>query len=435
MNKKFIPKFLRRVYHLIMAVLAAYWYRFPARELTVVGVTGTDGKTTTVNLAARVLGSQGEKVAWMTTANFGIGKKVWLNRTKQTMQGRFRLEKFLREAVSVGCKFAVIEVSSEGIAQYRHWGIEFDVAVFTNLSLEHIESHGSFEAYRSAKGELFASLGKPGRKKGPKTSIINLDDPEADFFLKFPAGQKIGYGKEKAGKKVDLMVWGEDIVVGIEGLSLEIVAGEEKYRLSTKMIGQFNAYNLMAAAGVGLAVGRNLAEVVESLEGVSGVAGRMEVVPSGEDFLVVVDYAHAPAALENVYQTLRPLIAGRMIVVLGSQGGGRDKAKRPKLGILAGEYADLVVVTNEDPYDDEPMKIINEVAAGARERGKEEGKNLWSILDRREGIKKALDLARAGDAVIISGKGCEQCMVVAGGKKIPWDDRKVVTELLEEREG
>jgi UDP-N-acetylmuramoyl-L-alanyl-D-glutamate--2,6-diaminopimelate ligase len=385
--KKFIPSFLLGWYHLTLAFMGAVLYGFPSQKLKVIGVTGTNGKTTVVNFVAGILEEAGFKVAALSGIKFKIGEREWENTLKMTMPGRFKIQSFLRQAVSSGCRYAVLEVTSEGILQHRHRFIDFEAAVFTNLSPEHIERHGGFENYRRAKGNLFAAT--------KNIHVINIDDESADYFLEFPAVKKYTYGLEKGD------------------------VNNKNIKVSLKLPGEFNVYNALAAICVGLSRGISLEVCRKAVEKVEGVPGRMELVVR-EPFKVFVDYAFTPNALEKVYETIKPQ-KGRMICVLGACGGGRDKWKRPVLGRIAAKHCDKVIVTNEDPYDEDPMEIIGQVARGAK--GKAE-----KIADRKKAIRKALEIASQGDTVVITGKGCEPWIMEAKGRRIPWDDRKVVRE-------
>ncbi len=426
--KKIIPPVALRWYHKILAMVANVFYGFPSNKLVVIGVTGTNGKSTTVHLIAKMFEGAGFKVGSTSTVGFKIADKEWLNKKKMTMLGRFALQKILRQMVNVGCKYAIIETSSQGVEQFRHLGVNYDVAVFTNLTPEHIEAHGGFENYKKAKGKFFQHLtAKPKKvidgKTVPKVSVVNIDDEHANYFSGFPTDKKFGYGiKTRAAllaENVESESGGSRFTVN--GVSFEI-----------NLLGRFNIYNALAAAAVGLSQGLSLDIISKSLEKVSGVPGRMEFIDEGQNFKVLVDYAPEPASMAKLYETVRSgqfLASGsRIIHVLGSAGGGRDKARRPILGKLAGENADYVIITNEDPYDEDPMEIINQVAGGAV--GKQDGVNLFKILDRGEAIAKAIGLAHEGDLVILTGKGSEQAICVADNKKIPWDDREKVREIL-----
>ena len=388
--KKFIPSFLLGLYHFVLAFLGAVLYRFPSRKLKVIGVTGTNGKTTVVYLTAKILEEAGFKTASLSSIKFKIADRERKNNLKMTMPGRFKLQKFLRESLSAGCQYAVLEVTSEGIKQHRHRFINFNAAVFTNLSPEHIEAHKGFKNYKKAKGKLFQAV------KG--IHVINLDDKNADYFLQFSAKKKFGYVSSGAG---------------------EIDRGFASINLNLALKGEFNKYNALAAICAGLSQGIDLEIAKRAVEKVKGIPGRMEQVISSP-FKVFVDYAFTPNALEKVYQTVKP-DSGRMICILGACGGGRDKWKRPVLGEIASRYCDEIIVTNEDPYDEDPIKIIDEVVQGAK--GKAE-----KILDRREAIKKALILVSPGDTIITTGKGSEPWICLARGKKIPWNEAEIIRE-------
>ncbi|MCK4520721.1 UDP-N-acetylmuramoyl-L-alanyl-D-glutamate--2,6-diaminopimelate ligase [Candidatus Parcubacteria bacterium] len=396
--KKFIPSFLLDFYHLSLAGLGAFLYGFPSKKIKVIGVTGTNGKTTVVHFASNILERTGFKVASISSIKFKLGDKEWKNTLKMTMPGRLKLQKFLRRAVNTGCQYVVLEVTSEGIKQYRHRFIDFDTAVFTNLTPEHIESHGSFEKYKEAKGKLFQAT------KG--IHIINLDDENAEYFLKFPANKKYTFGFDKG----DINLNNTSIKLGLTG--------------------EFNKYNALAAISVGLSQGIDLEVCQKAVEEIKGIPGRMEKIVD-KTFIVIVDYAHTPDALKNVYKTIQESMVNsqqsKVICVLGSAGGGRDKWKRLEMGKIAGKYCDEIILTNEDPYDENPNQILSEIKSGVTSYKLQV---VRIILDRREAIKKAMTLAKSDDIVIITGKGCEPWMCISKGKKIPWDDREVVREEL-----
>ncbi|MCD6148893.1 UDP-N-acetylmuramyl-tripeptide synthetase [bacterium] len=410
--KKFVPSPLLNFYHLSLSFLGAVFYGFPSRKLKVIGVTGTNGKTTTTEMITKILEENGFGVALANSIRFKIKEKEQRNESRMTMPGRAFLQKFLREAVKERCQYAVLEVTSEGIIQYRHKFIDFDTAILTNLSPEHIERHAGFENYKRAKGELFQVT--------KNIHIINLDDKNADYFLQFRAKEKYLYRK----------VNGKEPMVKIE-IQKEGFSKTLKFPLSLNLLGDFNIYNALAAICLGLSQGIDLAKCKRSLASFRGVEGRMEEVIS-KPFRAIVDYAFTPNALEKVYQTLVNRFVkqtkGQLICVLGACGGGRDKWKRPVLGKIAAKYCNKVILTNEDPYDEDPMEIINQVAEGTQNQ---QGKSVYKILDRREAIKKSLELAKKDDVIIITGKGCEPSICLAQGKKIPWDDRRVLREEFE----
>jgi len=458
--KKYIPrklfKALQPVYHFILSWLAAIYYRCPSEKLIIIGVTGTTGKTTSVYLIAKTLQAAGYKVGFTSTAMFSDGKKEWLNNKKMTMPGRFFTQKMIRSMLCNKCQYAIIETTSEGIRQFRHRFINYDILIFTGLYQEHIESHGSFDNYKKAKGELFAHLKRcktkyvdekkfvqrndSGIKKIElnrikKTIIINLDDEQADFFLNFWSEEKLGFTKKsETFSDETAVIRYKEVEANQTGTGFIV----DNKKINLKLIGKFNVINAMTAVGVGLVQGLDINEIKRGLEKVTGVAGRLEKVDQGQDFTVLVDYSFEPRAVANLYETIKlippnPNHKGgvrKIIHVLGSTGGGRDVARRPKLGQIAGKKADYIIITNEDPYDDDPRLIIDQVAVGAEQAGKKLNKNLFKIFDRREAIMKALSLASEGDIVLITGKGSEQAICVANGEKIKWDDRVVVKEEL-----
>ncbi len=409
--KKIIPSFLLNWYHFSLAFLAALIYGFPSKKLKIVGVTGTNGKSTVVEMTSSILEEAGFKTAALSSIKFRIAGKEETNMLKMTMPGRFTLQKLLKQAVDSKCQYAVIEVTSEGIKQHRHRFIDFSSAVFTNLSPEHIEAHGSFEKYRQAKEELFKIT------KG--VHILNTDDENINYFLKYKSDKKYGYGLT-ANKDIDRQL----VATNYEANSNSTIFKVNNIDFKLNLIGKFNIYNALAAICVGLSEDISLKVCKKALEKIKYIPGRMEIVVASP-FRVIVDYAFTPNALEKVYSSIKnnfnPL---KMICILGAAGGGRDKWKRPILGEIAAKYCDNIIITNEDPYDENPEEIISQVAEGA-------DKKVKKILDRRKAISEALKQAESNDLVIITGKGCEPWICIEKGKKIPWDDRKIVKEEFE----
>ncbi|MBI2452776.1 MAG: UDP-N-acetylmuramoyl-L-alanyl-D-glutamate--2,6-diaminopimelate ligase [Parcubacteria group bacterium] len=418
--RKIAPRFLVSWYHFMMVFVAAFIYGFPSRKLTVIGVTGTNGKSTTVEMISRILELGGKKTASLSSVRFRVGDKEQRNTLKMTMPGRFFMQRFLRRAVREGCTHAVLEITSEGIMQHRHRFINFHTAVFTNLSPEHIERHGSFEKYRETKGLLF--------RAAEGVHVINLDDEHAEYFLQFSARTIFGYripGTRTPIRGEEVLQIIEAKVSEDEGDGVRFSVGDTEFRL--KLLGAFNVSNALAAICAGLSQGVSMQACKTALESIGNMPGRMELVIR-EPFEVFVDYAFTPAALEKVYKTLRSRLSarvpqGKLLCVLGAAGGGRDVWKRPILGKIAATYCDTVIVANEDPYDENPQTIIDQVVLGAE--GKAE-----AILDRREAIRSAFSRARSCDIVIVTGKGSEDSIAWAGGKKTPWDDREVVKQEL-----
>ncbi|MBM3256855.1 MAG: UDP-N-acetylmuramoyl-L-alanyl-D-glutamate--2,6-diaminopimelate ligase [Candidatus Liptonbacteria bacterium] len=428
--RSFTPRWVLSAYHYLRAFAAAGWYKFPSRGMVVIGVTGTKGKTTAANFLWAVLQAGGKQTGLISTALIRVGDKQMLNPYHMTMPGPFELQKFLRLMVNEGCTHCVIETTSEGLAQWRHIGIWYDVAVFTNLTREHIEAHGSFEAYRAAKGKLFKALTAHPRKiiDGEpigRMTLINKDAADRDFFLSFPADKVATFGIVEQG--ADYVA--ASIKSTKDGVSFRVK--EAEYHLN--IAGEFNVQNALPAVALGEMLGFPTACIAEGLAFLKLIPGRMEEIEEGQSFKVIVDYAHEKVSMEAALTAGRALAGkrGRVIVLLGAEGGGRDKEKRPLMGELAGKLADFVIVSNVDPYDDDPMQIIEDIAQAAEAAGKERDKTLFCIEDRQEGIRKALSLGEKGDVVLITGKGAEQSMIIKG-KSIAWDDRLVVREELRE---
>lgn len=419
--RRFVPEPVIGLYHLALAHAAATFYGHPSERMVVVGVTGTNGKSSTVHFIGRILEHAGEKVGWSTTVGFKIAQREWTNDKKMTMLGRFQTQRLLCHMVDAGCTYAIIETSSQGIVQSRHVGIHYDMAVFTNLTPEHIEAHGGFENYRAAKGRLFATLAQAREKtisgkRITKASVVNALDSHASYFLSFHAGQPFLFGKNI--QEVKMTASGTQFT--IEGVTFNF-----------KPIGRFNLENVLAAIATCQAIGIPLFKIAQAVSTLGPVPGRLEVIDEGQPFSVVVDYGPEPAALQATYDALEIMGYKRLIHVLGSTGGGRDVSRRRVLGQMAAQKAEVVVITNEDPYDDDPMEIINDIADAAVEEGKRDGINLFRVLDRQQAIDQAVSHARPGDLVLITGKGSEPVMAVAHGRKIPWDDRLAVRKSLQ----
>ncbi|MFA6421879.1 MAG: UDP-N-acetylmuramoyl-L-alanyl-D-glutamate--2,6-diaminopimelate ligase [Candidatus Buchananbacteria bacterium] len=432
--KKFIPQKWLVFYHKSLAVLANQIYGKPSEKLIVIGVTGTNGKTTTCKLISNVLEEAGYKTGITSTAVFKIAEKEWLNNTKMTMPGRFALQKMMAQMVKAGCKYAIIETSSQGVVQFRHIGIHYDVVVFTNLTPEHIEAHGGFDNYKKAKLKLFEKLqNDPVKiidgKKIEKAMAVNIDDDSAQSFLNFKIEKKIAFGIDNPDANLNA----KNLIYNSNGITFEI----DQKQISLKLYGKFNVYNSLSAIAVASSQNINLEVCKSALEKITEMPGRMELIESknfapNTDFKIIVDYAPEPESLGQSYGTIKNhnMAPGRIIHVLGSCGGGRDIARRPILGSMVARNAQIAIITNEDPYDDDPAVIIEQVAQGAISGGMVLGQNLFKIEDREKAIEKALFLAQPGDLVFLTGKGCEQAICVANGKKIPWDERKVVHNLL-----
>jgi UDP-N-acetylmuramoyl-L-alanyl-D-glutamate--2,6-diaminopimelate ligase len=426
--RKLIPKWAFSIYHYLQARLAAARYGYPSRRMVVIGVTGTKGKTSAANFIWAVLAAGGKKAGLVSTAVIRIDDRQMLNPYHMTMPSPFVLQGLLREMADEGCTHCVVETTSEGLAQWRHVGMWYDIAVLMNITPEHIESHGSFEAYRAAKGKLFASLMQHPQKRVegeevPRVALLNNDSEHRDFFLRFPVEHVATFGLKRGADYT-----AEDVAVRPQGASFRVKGAQYMLHIP----GVFNVQNALPAVAVGEILGVVPEAIARGLASLRVVPGRMERIEEEQAFAVIVDYAHEVVSMEAALTAARRLVkkGGKLIVLLGAEGGGRDKAKRPAMGERAGRLADYVVVANVDPYEDDPKEIIEDIACTAEEAGKVREKNLFCIEDRREGIRTALRLAGKGDAVLITGKGAEQSMIL-GGKTIPWDDRVVVREELQ----
>lgn len=420
--RKFVPYGMILHFHKFRSILAMLVSGFPARKLRVIAIAGTKGKTTTTNMIVKVLEAGGYKVAMLSTANFQIGEKKWLNDVKLTTPSPFYLQNFLRKASREKCDYAVVEVSSHGLVQYRHYGIKYQTVVFTNMMSDHLDYHKTYDNYKNSHNALIT--------KDLKNLIINYDDEDLRSFLSGNSAKKYAFSLKgyKEISDADLVRAG-DIVFTKAGSAFVVSFGkEEKKSVNTPLIGEFNIYNSLAAFCAGLAEGITPDQIKLGLEAVKEIPGRLEKIGEGQNFDVIVDYAHSPDSLKSVYSAVKPYVRNRLIAVLGGTGD-RDKTYRAKAGELADEYAQIVIVTNEDPYSEDPEKIMDQVLSGIK--NKKTGKDLFRIYDRREAIERAIKMATIGDMVLITGKGAEQFMVV-GEKKIPWDDRVIARNALKE---
>jgi len=421
--KKILGKKLLLTYHLSLAKLAALYYGHPADKLIVIGVTGTNGKTTVVNFVSQYLDSLNQKNGLASTVNFKVADQKWLNDKKMTMLGRFQTQRLLSDMVKAGCKYAVIETSSQGIEQFRHIGINYDLVIFTNLTPEHIEAHGSFENYRAYKEKLFKHLSNSKQKvldnkKIPKIIVSNNDDLETERLKKYKVDKFVTYSIDNNSD-----YQAQDIKLE-EGVAFSL----KNNKIATNFIGRFNVYNILAALVAVKELGFGLEKLTKAK--LIGIPGRQEWIDEGQEFKVLVDYAPEPESLGQLYKTLTTINKSRLIHVIGSCGGGRDKARQPIMGKLAGQKADIVIVTNEDPYNDDINEIIDNVASGAVEVGKIEDKDLFKIESRTQAIARAIGLAQTNDIVLITGKGAEQFICGPNGQMIAHDDRQVARDVL-----
>jgi UDP-N-acetylmuramoyl-L-alanyl-D-glutamate--2,6-diaminopimelate ligase len=412
--KKLMPNVIiqkiRPIYHYILAFLGSVIYRHPSKSITVIAVTGTKGKSTVTELITHILETDGKKVASLSTIQFKIGDTVKRNLFKMTMPGRFFVQKFLREAVDAGCTYAVVEMTSEGAKQYRHKFIEIDALVFTNLTPEHIESHGSFEKYKQAK--LLLAQAVAHSKKRPRYLVANIDDEHGKDFLNFPVENVLPYSLEDLSLHT---LHKDSLSIIIDGATIRV-----------PLVGLFNVYNTLAAITLTRALGVSLKVIESALYELPQVKGRVEHFYSPKtaqkSVTAIVDYAHTPDSLRQLYTAFKDQ---PKVCVFGNTGGGRDVWKRPTMGGIAEEFCDEIILTNEDPYDENPRAIVEAMAKGITDKSK-----LEIIMDRRTAIRTALQKAVDGGYVIISGKGTDPYIMGPNNTKQIWSDAEVVQEEL-----
>jgi UDP-N-acetylmuramoyl-L-alanyl-D-glutamate--2,6-diaminopimelate ligase len=423
--KKLFPQSIKNIFHLFQAILANVIFGFPSKKIKVIGVTGTDGKTTTVQMITKILEEAGKKVAMASTINFVINGVEEKNLTHFTTESAFAVQKFIKKAVESGSEYLVLETSSHSLDQYRVWGVDFKTAVITNITREHLDYHGTMEKYREAKRKLFVKV------IGHQSSVIivnaEMDKPEE--FLHYDAIKKFVYSVKNT--RLPLI---DDKLQYVFAENVELGINFSKYKIqNTEYIlnipGSFNIENALAATCVGLSEEIKPETIKEALGKIKGVAGRMEAIENDLGLHIFVDFALTPNALERLYSNLfQTKEANAKIIALFGSCGDRDRGKRPIMGDVVSRYADKIILTNDEPYHEDPRQIINEIAVGVK--NKIENESLWIIEDRREAIKKALGIAKAGDIVVLTGMGNFESMVV-GDKKIPWNDRQVVLEELQ----
>ena len=413
-----------------LGMLHAAWFGFPSDKLTLIGVTGTDGKTTTTNLIYTILTAAGINAGMVSTVNARIGTASYDTGLHTTTPLSHEIQKYLSEMVSAGVTHAVLETTSHGLAQNRLAGCEFDTAVITNVTHEHLDIHGSWEAYMAAKALLFDGLTLPSRKTPvrAKTAILNHDDVKSYMFLR-----KNSYDRQLTystfDKQADVRATRIQFTAKAQSFLLESPWGSAE--INSTLVGLYNVSNILAAITVCLALGTPMDAVVSGIESFEGVSGRMERVDMGQDFQAIVDFAHTPNALEVVLETARQMISAdnQIIVVFGS-AGLRDKDKRRMMGETAGKLADKVVVTAEDPRTESLHDILIDMEKGIQKYNRRVGEEYWLIEDRGEAIRYAVSLAKAGDIVLACGKGHEQSMCF-GTVEYPWDDRLAMTRALQ----
>lgn len=404
--------------------LHAAWHGFPSRKLVLVGVTGTDGKTTTTNLLYEILRAAGLKTGMISTVNARIGDVSMDTGLHTTTPASADIQRYLAQMVAAGTTHAVLESTSEGLAQQRLAGCDVDVAVVTNITHEHITSHGSFEAYCEAKATLFRALMSSARKPDrPKVAVLNRDDAASFAYLReIPADRQIVYGVSAAGSDVTA----QDVRYTPQRVQFTVASPWGDVESTSPLVGAFNVSNILAAASAALALDVPLAAVAQGVAAVAGIPGRMERIDEGQDFTAIVDFAHTPNALRRALEAAKQWVGtGSSVIVAFGSAGLRDREKRRMMGEVAGEMADLIVLTAEDPRTESLDGILAEMAAGVLKYRRVEGVDFWRVPDRGEALRFAAKLARPGDIVLACGKGHEQSMCF-GTVEYPWDDREAL---------
>ena len=415
-----------------LAFLSAAWHDFPARKLTVVGITGTDGKTTTANLLHSILQAAGRKAGLVTTVNAVIGERVMDTGLHTTTPDAPDVQRYLAEMVGAGIEIAVLETTSHGLEQHRVSACEFDLAVVTNITHEHLDIHGSLEAYQQAKARLFRHLTTGHRKAGmPKVAVLNADDDSYRYLQPIPADRQIAYGIAGAHPSRTAQVVATDIRRSTDAMRFTVHSPAGSFDVQTTLVGDHNISNILAAVSAALALDVPAASIQQGVAQLKGIVGRMERVDEGQDFLAVVDFAHTPNALQRTLETARSLAQGRVITLFGS-AGERDRDKRAWMGEIGAQLADVTVLTAEDPRTESLEAILDEMARGAEKAGGVLGQSYFRIPDRAEAIQFAVDLARPGDVVIACGKGHEQSMCF-GTVERPWSEHEAMRTALRHR--
>lgn len=421
--KNLIPRRLFRAVepygHLVESVLFNAKAGFPARGMKVIGVTGTNGKTTTTFMIHRMLHEAGYKVGLMSTVAWGIGDDIRMQKHHYTNVPAPELMRRLKIMKAEGVEWLVLETTSHALAQHRVWGVPYSVAVLTNLTHEHLAYHRTFERYRDAKRRMFKLANR--NRQGLQTGIINADDPNAGYF----AGDiknVVLYGVKKGDIRA------KNVKLQASGVEYDVAVGEDKYHIKTQIPGSFNVDNSLATLSVGRVLGLTPEQVEQGIAALEGVAGRMTRIDEGQDFDVIVDYAHSPDSFEKLFKDLRPVVKGNLIILHGSLGEG-DTGKRPIQGELSGRYGDLLILCEEDDRKEDGQKILDDIAVGAKKAGKVLDTDLFMVHDRTKAIAFAFSKAKKGDTVLLLGKGHEQTIEHADGEH-PWDEIATARKAL-----
>ncbi len=426
-------KLITFFWHKPRAILAVCFYGFPSRNITVIGVAGTKGKTTTCHLISQILEFNDKKTAMVSTAALKIDSKEKLNKLKMTSPNYFFLQRFIKRAVRAKCQYLILEVSSHALSQHRVLGVNFQTIVLTGLSADHLDYHKNAQGYRDIHKKLFS------RKL--KTIIFNGDDKDLLEFLKIinkktKNKEIISYGLKNQSfiKQQKNYVLAYNIFLKPKNSFFSIETLKGKAQIDLSLLGNFNISNSLASIALGISENIDLEKIKKTLKQLKVIPGRLEYINEGQDFKVMVDYAHSVDSLKNFYQTISPLTQGKIITLFGACGD-RDKNQRPIMGKIISQYSDYIIVTNDDPYSEDPEEIAQQLLSGVLEEkskdiiGKRIGYNVWKVLDRKKAMERAISFAQKNDIVLILGKGAEQWQVFKN-KKIPWDDRKVIRKIL-----
>ncbi|MFO7807113.1 MAG: UDP-N-acetylmuramoyl-L-alanyl-D-glutamate--2,6-diaminopimelate ligase [Candidatus Moraniibacteriota bacterium] len=422
MRLKRIYQKIKNTYHLIKAVLANFYFGFPSGRIYIIGVTGTNGKTTTAQMISRILEKAGYKVAMSSTINFKIGSEEWVNKTKFTTRSAWDVQRFIKRTADEKCDYLVLEVSSHSLDQNRIWGTLVDEAVITNITREHLDYHFTMKEYEEAKARLFAMT---ARNEGIAVLNNNLPDIK-NFVFK---GMKKYYLYGIKSKKTNLENFSSELFlpekIKVRENGSEFTLNKKDFKLS--LAGEVNIENALASIAVARSQGVDFGVAAEALSEINLIPGRMERVDNKKGVEVIIDYALTPDSMEKLGESIKKSKKrGRIIWVFGSCGE-RDRGKRPLMGEIVSRYADVIILTNEDPYNEDPERIVKEIQEGVKNKTK--GETLRVIMDRKEAIKKAASLANKNDTILITGKGAEENMMIKG-KKVPWNDKRIVEEIL-----
>jgi UDP-N-acetylmuramoyl-L-alanyl-D-glutamate--2,6-diaminopimelate ligase len=409
--------------HLAEAMIEQAITGFPARGLKIIGVTGTDGKTSTSTIITQMLRHAGLKVAMMTTISIDYGDGVeHPNPTRLTSLGSAQLIKSLKKVKQAGAEWLVLETTSHALAQHRVWGVPYSIGVMTNVGHEHLDYHRTFERYRDAKKMLFEHVN--ANKKGLQVGIANADDPSGELFAK-AVKNPVLYGVDKGGLRaanIKLTPSGSIYSAIVMSHELRVKSEENSYQITCHLPGSFNVYNSLAAVAVGRAVGLTKTQIEQGIASLRSVEGRMTRVDEGQDFDVIVDYAHTPESFEKVFKEVKPLVKGKLIVLFGS-AGRRDVEKRAQQGEMAGKYGDVVIVTEEDDRDIDGQEIMEQIASGSSQAGKIKDKDLFLVHEREMAVEFAVKLAKTGDMILMLGKGHEKSILSNGPKAAEYRSR------------